>query len=111
MQDIDLEDFQYPPDNTGELQDLAAEVSTKWKAIARYLNVSNNTIENINMRCQKEGMEECLMQVFDWWRMNHTTPYTWATIIKILEKPSVGHGKVAARLRQTLEHRQPDPSA
>ena len=111
MQDMDLEDFQYPPDNAGELQDLAAKVSMKWKVIARYLKASHNTIESINMRYQKEGMEECLMQVFDWWQMSHTKPYTWATIIEILEKPSVGHGKLAAHLRQTLEHRQPDPSA
>ena len=85
-----LEYFKYPPDSTGELQDLTAKVSVKWKEIARYLNVPENTIESIGRQYRVNRMDDCLMRVFDWWQMNHTTQYTWATIIEILKKPTVG---------------------
>ena len=106
-----LEDFQYSPDSVGELQDLAAEVSSKWRAIARYLDVPQNTIDSIDQQHRVDGMDECLMKVFDWWQKKRTKRYTWATIITVLEKPGVGHRAVAQRLRQTLDHREPDPSA
>lgn len=106
-----LEHFQYSPDNAGELQDLAVKVSAKWKSIARYLNVRENTIESIDMQYRADGTVECLMKVFDWWQKQRTKRYTWAVIIDILEKPGVGHCDVASRLRQTLDHRPPDPSA
>lgn len=106
-----LEHFQYSPDNVGQLQDLATEVSAKWKIIARYLGVPENTIESIDMQYRGDGMDECLMKVFDWWCNKGTMRYTWATIINILEKPSVDRLQVARHLRQTLNRKEPDPSA
>ena len=93
------------------MQDLALEISSKWKAIARHLSVPENTIDTTEKQYKSDGVEECLMKVFDWWQKNQARPYTWAILIETLEKPSVGHCDVAKRLRQTLQRRQPDPSA
>ena len=106
-----LENFQYSPDSLGDLQDLAVKVSAKWKAIARCLEVPENTIESIDMQYRSDGTDECLMKVFDWWKRKGVFRYAWSTIIRILEKPAVGHSDVAKHLRQTLDHRPPDPSA
>ena len=84
------------------LCEKVATQTNKWKEIALQLDITHNDIERIEMesRVYVQGfIEECFRKVFDKWRRAACPPFTWDTIIAVLEV--IGEKHLAQQLQDT----------
>lgn len=78
------------------------EVTTntiKWKEIAIELELSSTEIDRIAMEC-RDSIQECFRRVFDRWQRDSRRPFTWDTIIAVLESQVVSENTLAQQLRE-----------
>ena len=90
-----------PSQNVPSLPLLMDEVgnnTNKWKGIAVALDIPITYIERIYM--DNNNVEEYFQSVFSQWEMQCTRPYTWDTLVKVLESPSVGESRLAGEIRR-----------
>ena len=81
---------------------LCAEVATqtnKWKEIALQLDITHNDIERIEME-NKGSIKECFTKMFDKWRKAAHPPFTWGTIIAVLQSEAVEEYHLAQQLQE-----------
>ena len=80
---------------------VAAALPTKWKMVGVQLGLSLAKLDEIeasnfgNCKC-------CFSSVFSEWEKLNTTPYSWSTIIDVLQTPCVEENRVAEDLRSYL---------
>ena len=92
-------DSNRPPLSLNELCDAVSDCTNKWKNIALQLKLSLIDIERIQIECNN-NIEECFIRVFNKWERQRKVPYTWDTIVKVLDSRSVGEMTIAAEIRQ-----------
>ena len=71
------------------MNDVAAAIPAKWRAVGTQLNVSSSDLDRIGV----ENPQDCqgsFQKMLDHWKKKSTSPYTWRTIIDALKAPAVG---------------------
>ena len=79
------------------MNDVAAEIPTKWRLVGIQLKLPSgtlNTIQDENAGRPDRNVHS-FEQVFTEWRRQKTSPHTWETIINALRAPAVGEIEVA----------------
>ena len=82
------------------MNDVAADIPAKWRQIGIQLRVPVATLDSI--QSQSAGRPDSNMysfeQVFDQWKRQRPSSYTWKTVIDALKAPSVGEVALADEL-------------
>ena len=85
------------PDLTDLMNDVAAEIPSKWRSVGIQLKLQRRTLDTIQH--ENAGMPDSNIhsfeQVFTEWKKQKTSPHTWETIINALRAPAVGEIEVA----------------
>ena len=79
---------------------VAARCMDQWELVGVQLDIDDAQLNSIRSSCRTD--QQCFKKVFDLWRRKGSPPYTWATIINVLEAPSVGEGTVAKDVLEWL---------
>ena len=76
-----------------------APIPSKWKDVGLQLGLDHGVLEGIG-----GDNSHCYMDVFTRWeKQNSTThPYTWSTIVHVLQTPAVGEEKLADKIKIKL---------
>ena len=90
------------PELSDLMNEVASKVSAKWKEISIQLGLTFN-----DQKCFIEDTfgdpKQCLTCVFTVWKRRGTRPYTWSTVIEVLETPAVDEMRLAQELRTKLQ--------
>ena len=93
-------------ENEPELSDLmnevASKVSAKWKQISTQLGLTANDEECFLASTPSDSIQ-CIISVFKVWKKQATKPYTWSTVIKVLNAPAVDEIRLAHKLTTKLQ--------
>ena len=77
--------------------DVVAAETNKWEEIAIGLDFSPTEIERIRID-QRENVMKCFIRVFDQWKNQCLPPYSWATIVKVLQSPFIRENDLADKI-------------
>ena len=98
---------QDAPSPKNLMNEVAAVIPSKWKAVGYQLSISNGTLDSIQMNHagKPQACHHSFEEVFRTWKDQATTaatcsPYTWQTIIDALKTPAVGEVALAESLEQ-----------
>ena len=100
----DLSGLHYEPEDVTQLIDkVGHRVASRWKAVARQLHFTTDELDEIQDKCMDN--QERINRVFVLWKDKalSSAPYTWAYLVKVLEKNAVRENTLAAELRRDLE--------
>ena len=91
------------------MNEVAAVIPSKWKAVGVQLSLSGGTLNSIQMShgWKPIACHDSFEEVFRTWKDQATTgttcsPYTWLTMIDALKTPAVGEVALAESLEQKL---------
>ena len=82
------------------MKQLCCEVpngTIKWKEIATCLDISETDIDRFEVECRGK-VKDCFVEVFRAWQMEAKHPFTWGTIITVLQE--VGEKRLAEHLQE-----------
>ena len=79
------------------MNDVASKVSAKWKEISIQLGLSPNDYTCFADATGGNAMN-CFALVLNAWESTPTMPYTWSTMIEVLNSPAVGEVRLAREL-------------
>ena len=82
------------------MNQVAAKTKIKWFQVGIQLKIDSTTLEVFETKSQDPM--RCYSMVFTEWKKQGKRPYTWATIIEILETNAVNEKGAAVELRQWL---------
>jgi hypothetical protein len=85
---------------------MCREISTQtnqWKAIALHLNIPPSAIEHISAECG-DNTQDCFSRVFDKWHKAAAPPFSWDTIIEVLQCQDVAEDSLAQQLLEKHCH-------
>lgn len=93
--------------DTPELKDLmnliAAVKPAKWRLVGIQLGLEIGILDGIAAQLSRQyGLQECFREVLIEWKNRMPSPYTWMTIIDVLETPSVGEMALAEEIKEWL---------
>lgn len=81
------------------LNDVAVYVLNKWNTIGINLGIAPSKIDAIEAFQRGDPMK-CCISVFNEWKKGATRPYTWKTIVNVLESNSVKEMDTAENIRK-----------
>ena len=91
------------------MNEIAAVIPSKWRAVGIQLSLSRGTLDSIqsNHAGKPQLCHDSFEEVFGTWKDQATTgatcsPYTWLTMIDALKTPAVGEVALAESLEQKL---------
>ena len=101
--------IQDPPSLKDLMNEVAAVIPSKWRAVGVQLSLSGGILDSIQNK-HAGKVKACLdsfEEVFRTWKDQATTgvtcsPYTWLTMIDALKTPAVGEVALAESLEQKL---------
>ena len=82
------------------MNEVAAVIPSKWRAVGIQLHLSSGTLDSIQSHNANKP-QACLMSfedVFTNWKSGGDSQYTWPTIIDALKTPAVGEAQLAEKL-------------
>ena len=71
--------------------------TNKWRAIGIQLQLQPTEINRMTLDCHDE--ENCFIKVLEAWQRKGSPPFTWETIISVLECESVSERALAMNLK------------
>ena len=86
------------PDLLSLLEDVAVKAPDKFKYIGLKLGFSNSELNAIKMECN--SIQDCFCEIFQKWEERTSPPYTWETMIDVLESPLIKRKDLAEQLRR-----------
>ena len=87
------------PELSDLMNEVAAVIPDKWQQVGIVLNMSDGDLASfVQLDSQK-----CFISVFTTWKNKQTSPYTWQTVVKALQSPTVGENKLAKDINSKLE--------
>ena len=95
------------PELSDLMNEVASKVSAKWKEISIQLGLTFNDQECFADATGDNAMK-CFALVINAWKSRATRPYTWSTVIEVLNAPAVAEVRLAQELRTKYSH-QPSP--
>ena len=81
------------------MNDVAAEIPGQWRSIGINLHLSFERLEAIGNECRDHSLD-CFSAVFNEWKSRAMCPYTWETIMKVLESKLVKNQALADTIRR-----------
>ena len=90
------------PELSDLMNEVASKVSAKWKEISIQLGLTLNDLESFTDATGDNAMN-CFPLVFNAWKSRATRPYTWSTVIEVLNAPAVAEVRLAQELRTKLQ--------
>ena len=79
---------------------VAAPCRDQWELVGVQLDIDESQLSSIRLSSRTDLQR--FKKVFDLWRRKDSPPYTWDTIINVLEADSVGEKKVANNVMEWL---------
>ena len=89
-----------PPSTAAFLNKVAAQIPAKWKLFAYNINIEDDALAEIELK-YLHNPTECFMNIFRAWKKNLSPPFTWETVIEVLQSPAVGEKKMAEDIKQS----------
>ena len=89
------------PELSDLMNEVASKVPSKWKQISIQLELTPSDQECF-MASSPNDPIQCFTSVFRVWKSRATRPYTWSTVIAVLEAPAVDEMRLAQELRTKL---------
>ena len=81
------------------MEEVAAKALDQWPNIGIMLDIEQHVLNGFKYQYHSEP-RECYSAVFNHWRINTPLPYTWATIVEVLESEVVQRNDLAAKIRR-----------
>ena len=81
--------------------DIIVPLKSKWREIGIQLGVSPDELD-VYYDVRNRNIPLCFTDVLEKWRKSDQLPYTWATILEILESPFIGESAVASAIKNKL---------
>ena len=83
----------------GDLMNLVAAVlPAKWRLVGVQLGLSTAKLDEIESH-PPHDCKRFFSSVFSEWESQDTLPYTWATMVRVLQSPSVEENRVAEDIK------------
>ena len=78
------------------MNEVAAAIPSKWKDVGLQLGLDHSVLEGIG-----GDNSHCYMDVFTQWKKQKSTthPYTWSTLVQVLQTPAVGEEELADKIK------------
>ena len=89
------------PELSDLMNEVASKVSAKWKQISIQLGLTPND-EECFMASTPNDPIHCLTSVFKVWKKRAKKPYTWSTVIEVLNAPAVDEIRLGKELTTKL---------
>ena len=96
----DIPPLDGEPDFWELTSQVICDVTTKWRQLGVGLRLPLTALDAIDADYPKVA-DKC-HQVFLMWSRRQTLPYTWGTVIRVLQSPAVGEQALAERLKNHL---------
>ena len=90
------------PELSDLMTEIASKVPAKWKEISIQLGLTLSDQKHF-MEVTLGDPKQCFTFVFTVWKNRATRPYTWSTMIEVLESPAVDEMRLAQELRRKLQ--------
>ena len=74
------------PELSDLMNEVAAVIPDKWQQVGIVLNMSDGDLASF----VQLDSHKCFISVFTTWKNKQTSPYTWQTVVKALQSPTVG---------------------
>ncbi len=100
--------FNDHPPELHELCDAATEIADLYDQIGMGLGLTDRRLKIIqaNTAGRPNQMQQCLTEVFSYWRSGRTLPYTWETFASVLLQPRLApETKLLLTELQNLAHK------
>ena len=81
------------------MEEVAAKAPTEWIKIGTMLDIDQQVLDGIKSQFNGDLME-CYRAVFNQWKTTTSCPYTWATIVEILESQVVQRNDLAVEIKR-----------
>lgn len=89
------------PDTMLFTKAVSSKIKTKWFAFGRCLEIPHGELKSWEMT--NRGMQDvCFFEVLHYWENNEPQPFTWRTVLKVLE--SLHEHIVASNLKLELSN-------
>lgn len=77
-------DLDSRPDTMLFVKAVSSKIKTKWFVFGRCLGIPHGELKSWDMT--NRGMQdECFLEVLHYWENNEPQPFTWRTVLKVLE--------------------------
>ena len=85
------------------MNEVAAVIPDKWRDIGLQLGLSHRVLEGI-ATINPGNTNLCYSNVFTLWENQNSTthPFTWSTIVEVLQAPAVGEETLATKIKSKL---------
>ena len=70
------------------MNEVGAKIPDKWRAVGNQLEVPPAILESFHV-LRLGAPKECFREVFVYWRNNPVLPFSWASVVKVLQSPEV----------------------
>lgn len=77
---------------------VAVPVQDRWERVGEQLDIPDYELTAISRKQHGDALS-CCREIFTKWKNRMTCPYTWETIIHVLETPAVDKADLAKKLR------------
>ena len=91
------------PELSDLMNEVASNISAKWREISIQLGLTLNDQECFADATGDNAMK-CFALVFNAWKSRATRPYTWSTVIEVLNAPAIAEVRLAQELRTKYSH-------
>ena len=81
------------------MEDVAAKAPDLWRNIGTMLDIHVSHLNSFNIQWLAKPTD-CYLAVFDYWKANNCPPFTWETIVEVLESDVVHRCDLAAEIRR-----------
>ena len=88
-----------PPSTAAFLNKVAAQIPARWELFAYNLNIGHDAVAEIELKYPHDPTK-CFMSAFSYWEKAQSPPFTWETVIEVLQSPAMGEKKMAEDLKQ-----------
>ena len=100
-QEKGLPPLSSPPSTAAFLNKVATKIPAKWKLFAYSLNMEEDALDEVTLKLQ-HSPTECFMSVFSSWKKERDPPFTWETVIDILQSPAVAEKNMAEDIKHNM---------
>ena len=85
------------PSHSDLMNHVAAALPTKWRIVGLQLGLSLPRLDEIERN--HSDCRRCFSAVFSEWEQQETSPFSWETVVSVLQTPSVEENRVAEEVK------------
>ena len=84
------------------MNEVAAKIPSKWRVVGLQLGLKHGELDGIAANCSNDT-SHCYSKVFEHWKNSKTCPYTWLTIVDVLQALSVNEERLADEIKSKYQ--------